>query len=153
MKKNTTDTTYINDLAQIMNDHNLAKINIINAEDYAEVTLEKVLEQNQTATKMHISHEDIMEGSKYSASPDADMDIHDITSPMVAVLYTASSPTAPPFVQIGDVVKKGTVLCVLEAMKVMNELQAEEDGKIIDICVKNGDVVEFGQTLFRIEPL
>ena len=75
----------------------------------------------------------------------------EVKSPMVGVFYNAPSPEAEPFVRIGDTVKKGDVLCILEAMKLMNEITAEHDGKITDICAKNGDVVEFGQVLFKIE--
>ena len=73
----------------------------------------------------------------------------EIKAPIVGVFYSAPSPEADPFVRIGDTVKKGDVLCILEAMKSMNEITAEHDGKIIDICVQNGDVVEFGQVLFK----
>jgi len=75
----------------------------------------------------------------------------DVKSPMVGVFYASSSPDAAPFVHIGDTIQKGDVLCILEAMKLMNEIHAEQDGKIIDICVKNGDLVEFGQTIFKLE--
>jgi acetyl-CoA carboxylase biotin carboxyl carrier protein len=75
----------------------------------------------------------------------------DVKSPMVGVFYTSPSPEAEVFVRIGDTVKKGDVLCILEAMKLMNEVQAEMDGRITDICAANGDVVEFGQVLFKIE--
>jgi acetyl-CoA carboxylase biotin carboxyl carrier protein len=75
----------------------------------------------------------------------------EVKSPMVGVFFNAPSPDAEPFVRIGDSVKKGDVLCILEAMKLMNEIPAEIEGTVTDICVKNGDVVEFGQVLFKIE--
>jgi acetyl-CoA carboxylase biotin carboxyl carrier protein len=74
----------------------------------------------------------------------------DVKSPMVGVFFAAPSPDSEPFVKIGDTVKKGDVLCILEAMKLMNEIPAEHDGKITNICAENGDVVEFGQVLFTI---
>lgn len=73
-----------------------------------------------------------------------------VTSPMVGVFYTSPSPTDPPFVTVGSKVKKGDVLCIIEAMKLMNEITAEEDGEIIDICATNGSVVEYGQILFKL---
>lgn len=73
-----------------------------------------------------------------------------VTSPMVGVFYASPSPTAPPFVTVGSKVKKGDVLCIIEAMKLMNEITAEEDGEIIDICATNGSVVEYGQILFKM---
>ena len=75
----------------------------------------------------------------------------EIKSPIVGVFYNAPSPEAAPFVTIGATVKKGDVLCIIEAMKLMNEVTAECDGKILDIRVQNGDVVEFGTVLFVIE--
>ena len=77
-------------------------------------------------------------------------DIREVKSPIVGVFYASPSPDAKPYVQVGDKVKKGDVLCIIEAMKLMNEIQADMDGEIADICVQNGDLVEFGQTLFKI---
>ncbi len=73
-----------------------------------------------------------------------------VTSPMVGVFYASPSPTDPPFVTVGSKVKKGDVLCIIEAMKLMNEITAEEDGEIIDICATNGSVVEYEQILFKM---
>jgi len=74
-----------------------------------------------------------------------------ITSPMVGTLYSSPSPDSPPFVKIGDKVRRGDVLCILEAMKIMNELEAEYDCKILDILVENGEPVEYGKPLFVVE--
>ena len=74
----------------------------------------------------------------------------EIKSPMVGVFYAAPSPDAKPFVEVGSKVKKGDIVCIVEAMKLMNEITAEFDGEVVDICVHNGDVVEYGQTLFKL---
>ena len=74
-----------------------------------------------------------------------------ITSPIVGTFYSASAPDVPAFVKVGDQVKAGQTVCILEAMKLMNEITAEEDGVISEICVTNGRVVEFGTELFRIK--
>ena len=89
------------------------------------------------------------EGSASQAQPGTDGEI--ITSPMVGVFYQASAENAEPYVKIGDNVKKGDTLCIIEAMKLMNEITAERDGKITDILVENGAVVEYGTPLFIIE--
>ena len=84
---------------------------------------------------------------------DAPMDMSHATAvraPMVGVFYAAPSPGAEPFVHVGSKVKKGETLCVIEAMKVMNEVTAEADGEIVDICVKDGDLVEYGCCLMKI---
>lgn len=74
-----------------------------------------------------------------------------LTSPMVGTFYRAPSPGADPFVQVGDKVKKGQVVCIIEAMKLLNEVEAEQEGTIREICVDNGQPVEFGQPLFILE--
>ena len=74
-----------------------------------------------------------------------------VTSPMVGVFYAAPSPESEPFVTVGQSVKKGQVVCIIEAMKLMNEIAAEKDGVITEVCVNNGDIVEFGQPLFYIK--
>lgn len=73
-----------------------------------------------------------------------------VKSPMVGTFYIKSSPTSNPYVEIGSEVKKGAVLCIIEAMKLMNEIESELDGKIAEILVKDGEPVEYGQPLFRI---
>ena len=80
----------------------------------------------------------------------ANEDLIEISSPMVGVFYAAPAEDADPYVQVGDRVKKGQTLCIVEAMKLMNEITAEEDGEIIDICATNGSVVEYGQILFKM---
>lgn len=74
----------------------------------------------------------------------------EVCAPMVGVFYVAPSPGAEPFVRVGSKVKKGETLCILEAMKLMNEVVAECDGEIAEICANDGDLVEYGRVLFRI---
>jgi len=75
-----------------------------------------------------------------------------VTAPLVGTFYRASSPDAPPFVDVGAKIKKGQVLCIVEAMKLMNEIESEVDGVIARILVENGQPVEYGEPLFLIEP-
>ena len=74
-----------------------------------------------------------------------------VASPLVGVFYAAPAENAAPYVAAGDRVKKGQTLCVIEAMKLMNEITAEDDGVVAEVCVTNGQVVEFGTELFRIK--
>ena len=76
----------------------------------------------------------------------------EIKAPMVGTFYHAPSPDAQPFVKVGSKVKEGDVLCIIEAMKLMNEIKCEVKGKIIDILIENGNPIEFGQVLFLVEP-
>ena len=88
-----------------------------------------------------------------AAAPGGVVDFNDLTevkSPMVGIYYNSPSPDASPFIKVGDRVKKGDVLCIIEAMKLMNEITAEADGEIVDICAENGQLVEFGQCLFKL---
>ncbi len=77
---------------------------------------------------------------------------HEVTSPMVGTFYSSPSPGAKSFVEIGSQVKSGDVLCIIEAMKMMNQIEADVSGRIVSINADNGSPVEFGQTLFVIEP-
>jgi acetyl-CoA carboxylase biotin carboxyl carrier protein len=76
-----------------------------------------------------------------------------VEAPMVGTFYRAPKPDAPPFVAEGDVVKEGQVLCIVEAMKLMNEIESRVSGRIVKVVVENGQPVEFGQALFLVEPL
>lgn len=79
--------------------------------------------------------------------------LHTIKSPIVGTFYRAPSPEADPYVQVGDSVSSGTVLCIIEAMKLMNEIESDISGKIVKILVENAKPVEFNQPLFLIQPL
>jgi acetyl-CoA carboxylase biotin carboxyl carrier protein len=86
-----------------------------------------------------------------SPKPDSAQNAGVITSPFVGTFYRAPAPEAEPFVQVGSKVKQGQTLCIVEAMKLMNEIEAEYPCNIVDILVENGQSVEFGQHLFRVE--
>ncbi len=85
-------------------------------------------------------------------SKHSDENYHTVQTPLVGTFYRASTPDAEPFVEVGDQIKRGDVLCIVEAMKSMNEIQADVNGVIKEICVNNAELVEFEQTLFKIEP-
>ncbi len=99
-------------------------------------------------------------GSSTNSAPNApaamsaavDADLTEVVSPMVGTFYAAPAPDADPYVKVGDHVSKGQKLCILEAIKLMNELEAEVDGTIKEISVENAEPVEYGQLLFRILP-
>jgi acetyl-CoA carboxylase biotin carboxyl carrier protein len=77
----------------------------------------------------------------------------EIKAPMVGTFYRAPSPEAPPYVEVGQVIEPGQVICIIEAMKLMNEIKSEIKGKILEILVENTEPVEFGQPMFLIEPI
>jgi acetyl-CoA carboxylase biotin carboxyl carrier protein len=74
-----------------------------------------------------------------------------VRSPLVGVFYRSPSPSAPPFIEVGEVVEKGETICIIEAMKVMNEITAEKKGKVVKVFPKNGEMVEFDSPLFEME--
>lgn len=79
-------------------------------------------------------------------------ELHKITSPMVGTFYASPKPDADPYVTIGSKVKENTVVCIVEAMKLFNEIEAEVKGEIVDVLVENGQLVEYGQPLFLVKP-
>jgi acetyl-CoA carboxylase biotin carboxyl carrier protein len=99
--------------------------------------------QSPELSQIEFSHE--------SEVPANDSEFHIVTSPMVGTFYRAPDPSSPPFVEQGDAVKKSQTLCIIEAMKLMNEIEADEDGVLEKIYLKNGTAVEYGQKLFAIK--
>jgi acetyl-CoA carboxylase biotin carboxyl carrier protein len=90
-------------------------------------------------------------GASKTAAP-SQPGLIDVTSPFVGTFYRSSSPESPAYVKIGDRVSKGQPMCIVEAMKIMNEIESEADGEIVEICAENETYVEFGQVLFRVKP-
>jgi len=84
--------------------------------------------------------------------PHSDDRLYKITSPMVGSFYSAPSPDSPPYVAVGQNISKGQVVCIIEAMKMMNELESEVSGKVVRVLVENGQPVEFGQVIMLVEP-
>ena len=88
-----------------------------------------------------------------SAPPNAiDKNWVEVTSPMVGTFYRASGPDEPAFIEVGDTIRLGQIICIIEAMKLMNELEAEVTGEVMEILVENGKPIEFGQPLMRVKP-
>ncbi len=137
----------VKELIKLMNDNNLSvlemseegKIIKLAKNCFCEKEVVKSTEvQELREVKEVVKDEEVSEGVDY------------ITSPMVGVFYSAASPDSKPFVKVGSKVKKGDVICIVEAMKLLNEILAERDGEITDVYVNNEEVVEFGQKLFQM---
>lgn len=148
------DTEYIEKLAKILAGSSLTEISLEEGEDA--ITLRKdvivtgaapiaaqPIAAQQPAAPVAQSQAKEAEAPRTSGKP--------LTSPMVGTYYCAPSPDAKPFVEVGQTVSKGDVVCIVEAMKLMNEIESEFSGKIVEICVKDGQPVEFGQVLMYIE--
>ncbi len=91
------------------------------------------------------------EPAKVSEAPAADADAHVVTSPIVGTFYRSPKPDASPYVAVGSRVKKGEVMCIVEAMKLMNEIEADIDGVVVEVYPKNAQAVEYGEPLFAIK--
>ncbi|MEO0275880.1 MAG: acetyl-CoA carboxylase biotin carboxyl carrier protein [candidate division WOR-3 bacterium] len=150
---NKKDFEVIKKLVEIMREENLSQIEI--KKPFFKIKLSK--EILKEIPKTEIKKEEIKEISKEIIKEEKKKEeikednIYILRSPLVGTFYRAPSPESPPYVEIGDEVKKGDILCIIEAMKIMNEIESEVDGKIIDIFVENAKPVEFGQALFKIE--
>ena len=141
-------------------------IDIVNSSDLQETIIEEgefkiILRRSSAATSSFTAGtaapalQAIPQASYAAPSPaktEVPSDLVESRSPIVGTFYQSSSPDSPPFVAINDTVKKGDVLCIIEAMKLMNEIEAEVSGTIVEILVENGQAVEYDQPLFRIKP-
>jgi acetyl-CoA carboxylase biotin carboxyl carrier protein len=144
---NITEIKYIEEISRLLRENGLTKIKVRSGE------MELCVEKSETACAPARQEAPVVIPQAAEAPEEKVVDfnnVYEVKAPMVGVFYTAPSPDDEPFVRIGDEVKKGDVLCILEAMKLMNEIAAEQDGRIVDICVKNGDVAEYGQVLFKL---
>jgi len=145
------DTEYIEKLAKIINDNGLSEISLDDGEQA--ITIRKDVPEivnvsSPAATANTVVSETTESGEK---SPKPVQKGKAITSPMVGTFYASSSPETEPFVEVGSEVKEGDIVCIIEAMKLMNEIKSEHAGKITQICVKNGDPIEYGQVLMYLE--
>jgi acetyl-CoA carboxylase biotin carboxyl carrier protein len=89
---------------------------------------------------------------KHEPEPEPEEELHIVRSPIVGTFYEAPSPGAPPFVKVGDMLEVGQVLCIVEAMKLMNEIECDVAGELVKKLVSNGQPIEYGQELFRVRP-
>jgi acetyl-CoA carboxylase biotin carboxyl carrier protein len=145
------DVQKIMELIQIMKDNDLVKIDIQHGDD--RISLQRA-EPPQPIAAGHIltALPGALAPGTSPQAPAAAEGTVEIKSPMVGTFYEASSPDSDPYVEIGAHVDPQTVVCIIEAMKVMNEIRAEISGTVVERLVKNGQAVEYGQPLFRVKP-
>jgi acetyl-CoA carboxylase biotin carboxyl carrier protein len=147
------DVKRIRRLVELMNEHELAEIDLRQADQ--RIRLRKGGEPiitTEIARPAAASAAPVAPSAPAAASTSADAELLLIKSPMIGTFYAASSPEAPPFVKVGDHVGPTTTVCIIEAMKVFNEIPAEVSGQIVAVLVENGEPVEFGQPLFKVDP-
>ena len=148
------DVDYIEKLAKIIDEQGLTEIYLEDGDQALVLKKEKELVTTSIAAPVAVSAP-VAASSVSASAPAAEVAPvkkgTPVTSPMVGTFYEASSPGAAPFVSVGQTVSVGQVVCIIEAMKLMNEIEAEVSGKVTEICVKNGEPVEFGQVLMYVE--
>lgn len=142
----------IKELAEILTEKNLTLLEV--SEGETKIKLEKAAPApvfSAPPAQVFPKPEPILGAGSAPGADSLDFNrLIEVRSPLVGVFYSAPEPDADSFVSIGSKVKKGDVLCIVETMKVMNEILSEHDGEIADICIKNGEIAEFGQVLFKI---
>ena len=142
-------------IKQLMEDMGNSKLTSIDIDfpDGTKISMKK--EAKQEIVTINKTEEKLVESNNSNIDVETKIETKQdsgniVKSPMVGTFYIKPSPTAEPYVEIGKQVKKGDVLCIIEAMKLMNEIESEFDGEIKEILVKDGEVVEYGKPLFRI---
>jgi len=149
------DLKQIEELIEILKDTDVSELKI--EEDDIEIDIKRGFNNNvvtsQPVVNTKVSNESEVKNKKSEKNEEENTDREEIVAPMVGTFYRSPSPEADPFVEIGDTVENGDVVCILEAMKLMNEIEAETKCKIIDVLVEDGEAIEYGQPLFEIEKL
>jgi acetyl-CoA carboxylase biotin carboxyl carrier protein len=150
------DVRKVRKFIELMNEHDLTEIDLRQGDQRIRLRRGPETVTVATAPAMPASAA-AFSGGQGAPSKDATASADEgnavlIRSPMVGTFYSAANPESPPFVKIGDQVGPETTVCIVEAMKVFNEIPAECSGRIVAMLVQNGDPVEFGQPLFRVEP-
>jgi acetyl-CoA carboxylase biotin carboxyl carrier protein len=155
--KNTIDLKQVKDLIELMKENDLVEVEI-------EAGDSKIHLKRPGADMKMMSYQPMMSMSAApaaapaAAAPSApaaaaaDASLLTIKSPIVGTFYQAPSPDSEPYVKVGSKVDPDTVVCIIEAMKVMNEIKAETGGTVVEVCCKDGQAVEFGQVLFKVRP-
>lgn len=148
------DLDYIEKLVKLVSESDLSELTLEEGEEAIVVRKEKTVVQAQTIMPQAVAAAPAAAPAPAAAAEEKKEDAPKgtpITSPMVGTFYMASSPGAKPFVEVGSTVSTGQVVCIIEAMKLMNEIESEVSGKITQICVKDGEAVEYGQVLMYVE--
>ena len=144
------DIDYIKKISDVMDEKSIIELALEDGSQKISIKkgslAEKVNVTDNTIPEIEVLNDNIDEQENIPTNK-----LTPITSPMVGTFYSAASPDDEPFVRIGDTIKPGQVVCIIEAMKLMNEIEADISGKVVEICVENGQTIEFGQVLMYIE--
>ena len=143
------DIRKIKTLIEMLEESNLNEIEVSQGEE--SVRISKSSNQNNFVNNAHLNNDTNINSSSNEVNDNHELRGNLVTSPIVGTFYRKPSPDKEPFVKVGDIVNKGDVLCIIEAMKMMNEIKSDFDGKVLSIEVDDAQPVEFGQTIIVIE--
>ncbi|MFA6186099.1 MAG: acetyl-CoA carboxylase biotin carboxyl carrier protein [Phycisphaerae bacterium] len=147
-----TDLKKVKELVDLMIENDLVEVEIADGDSKIHLKRPGHSQPQFTAAPMQYAQTPAAAPTAAPQAVPAADNLIDIPSPIIGTFYAAPSPDSPPFVKVGDRVNPDTVVCIIEAMKVMNEIKAEKSGTIEKIMVTNGQAVEFNQSLFKIKP-
>ncbi len=153
------DIRKVKKLIELLKESGVGEIEINEGEDSVRISREptiKSIPNNESQTLIQPENKEIPEeksasSAKKKKTPSLNQNEFEVLSPMVGTFYACPSPDAPPYIQVGDHVKKGDTLCIIEAMKMMNQIEADVSGNIKSIRIQNGDPVEYDQIIFIID--
>ena len=146
----------IKEMISLMNENNLMELEV--EKDGMRIRLKKTASQGEgSGGPIIVERERVAESQRVKDAAETaqkrETSAVEIKAPMVGTFYRAPSPETPPYVEVGQIVEPGQVICIIEAMKLMNEIKSEIKGKILEVLVENAEPVEFGQPMFLIEPV
>jgi len=149
------DLKKLKKIINLMQDADISEIEL--EEDEKKIRIVRNKEVPAVQTLIHpmtqpSAHGGVVLASAVAPGSEDDDNMARVTSPMVGTFYVSPTPDAPAYVRVGDIVKKGDVVCIIEAMKLMNEIESDVDGKVVSVLVKNAQPVEYGQALYLIDP-
>jgi acetyl-CoA carboxylase biotin carboxyl carrier protein len=158
-QKQDKDLKKIKQILEIMKENDLVEVELVSGEHKIHLKSAKSVQpqpQPQIITAAPAAGgqqmQNVSAGEQGESQQQADDNLIEIKSPIVGTFYHAPSPDSEPFVEVGSKVEEDTVVCIVEAMKVMNEIKAEVEGTVTEILVKNGQAVEFDQPVFKVKP-
>ncbi len=140
------------EIKRLMDDMGESKLTALDIEfpDGIKISMKKENNEKSDETSTPTAQVNVNTQNQTTIQPES-KEYKTIKSPMVGIFYSKSSPTAKAYVEVGSKVKKGDIVCIIEAMKLMNEIEADVDGEIVEICANDGDTVDYGKVLFKIK--
>lgn len=149
-RQSMMDLKKVKDVIELMKENDLVEVELVDGE--SKIHLKRPGAAGMVMPSMPMMMPSSGAAAAAPVAAVADTGLVEIKSPIVGTFYQAASPDAPPYVTSGTKIESETVVCIIEAMKVMNEIKAETGGTIVEVCCKDGQSVEYGQVLFRVRP-